>query len=940
MAITLTGNDYADLLISYSDLNIISDLSGSEYNITTAETTNFDIIENEIVSNEGVVTPTYSKGFVHPSYGFVDRVVGYDAYIRAEAAQVRGTIRASIDSPILDVNNIAVSCSIDYDTYKKEGEFINSSNFSSYESVYIDLMDNQYLVNKDDDGNRTSQKLEDNQFLPVKKASAKSVALGIIEVSKNEAEYPSYTNYISRPKLISTTEDGSVVEFSFNICKYYGYNQDEIRLFGATRENYLNVINTIKFSIQAQTIEANENKFVKSSLESNIKTKEYEMESNELLQYDLQEPEDDRLSTKLANKIFKKTDINRQIISFKLLKNKKYEFQDGDNVVERYLDVGDEIYIKDELGEYVGLYYDKYGVQIRPKYEIISYEPEWEGVYVVNIEAKQIYETSGGFVFSGLDSNGNITDMEENIVAYMIGDNSSKSSNGYIGYDKEIEIPDEFLSKPVVKIGRYAFYDNDDIEKVTLSENISSIEEYAFSDCSNLYEIVFNENLVSIENNVFSKCKKLNNISLPNSLVKLGNSCFRDCEALSSISIPLSVESFGSNLFKSCISLTSIPLNIKYISDYMFAECTGLVNINDSLPTGNVNNLISIGNGAFYGCSNILSVDLSLKGYSKIGAEAFRKCSMLKTFVAGSVSNIGQYCFAECKNLENVSLSTGLVDIKDYTFYNCLKLSSILIPNGVETIGESAFNNCHELQTVSIPNSVKSIESKAFFNTHKLKNITIGTGLSKLSKDAFFVSESIGLNANIVRISPIHIETFTIDSGNPYIGSDGYCVYEKQGTYLFAYNVPEGSYSVPNGIITIPDNIFNNSQITELTIPDSVEIISKGSFSNSKNLTSVNIGSGTAVIGDFAFQGCSNLKTLNIGSGVQNIGDWIISGANQDIVVKMYATTPPALKSVTSLARFSYNGVIGAPLSIEVPASSVDLYKNAPKWNYYINFIN
>jgi len=88
----------------------------------------------------------------------------------------------------------------------------------------------------------------------------------------------------------------------------------------------------------------------------------------------------------------------------------------------------------------------------------------------------------------------------------------------------EMVLPESYHGKSY-KIYEHAFYDRDEITKVTLSNGVTEIGNYAFMMCGNLEEI-----------------------SLGNSLVKIGDHVFEDT-ALKSISIPDSVEHIGWETF-------------------------------------------------------------------------------------------------------------------------------------------------------------------------------------------------------------------------------------------------------------------------------------------------------------------------------------------------------------------------------------------------------
>lgn len=85
-------------------------------------------------------------------------------------------------------------------------------------------------------------------------------------------------------------------------------------------------------------------------------------------------------------------------------------------------------------------------------------------------------------VFTGLDSSGNATTNDSEIVSYMIGDGSSTSGNGLKEKDIKsvIEIPEVYNGKDVIKIGTNAFKSSENIVKCNISDNVKTIVGGAF----------------------------------------------------------------------------------------------------------------------------------------------------------------------------------------------------------------------------------------------------------------------------------------------------------------------------------------------------------------------------------------------------------------------------------------------------------------------------
>lgn len=77
---------------------------------------------------------------------------------------------------------------------------------------------------------------------------------------------------------------------------------------------------------------------------------------------------------------------------------------------------------------------------------------------------------------------------------------------------------------------------------------------------------------------------------------------------------------------------------------------------------------------------------------------AFQSCSNLVRVIMEGGDTIGTGAFAECKKLEQVSLSKNLKCIGYKCFYNCYNISSeLIIPASCEWIGAYAFEYCHKI---------------------------------------------------------------------------------------------------------------------------------------------------------------------------------------------------------------------------------------------------
>ncbi len=77
--------------------------------------------------------------------------------------------------------------------------------------------------------------------------------------------------------------------------------------------------------------------------------------------------------------------------------------------------------------------------------------------------------------------------------------------------------------------------------------------------------------------------------------------------------------------------------------------------------------------------------------------------------------------------------------------------------------------------------------------------------------------------------------------------------------------------STYNGTIVSKIISFENSNFKNITIPDSVDTIGEGAFSNCKNLESIELPNKITKIAKNTFYGCSNLKNISIPNSVDSV---------------------------------------------------------------------
>lgn len=263
---------------------------------------------------------------------------------------------------------------------------------------------------------------------------------------------------------------------------------------------------------------------------------------------------------------------------------------------------------------------------------------------------------------------------------------------------REIDVEGTFAyggrNYTVTTIGKEAFSQHIEIEKVTLPNTVKAINEKAFASCTNLKEIELGASLEHIGPFAFSSCESLTDITLPDGITAIRLYAFQNCKSLTNINLPNSITTFEQGCFMGCEKLTSatLPSNIKRIEKETFKGCKSLEHVD--LPDG----ITFIGYYAFASCKSLTSIVLP-ENIEEID-EAFSSCTSLTGIVIPkSLKKISGYAFLGCTAMKSVEYNA----IRSESFGECFpeSVETVTIGSDVEYIPLSLFNKSQVLTTVN-----------------------------------------------------------------------------------------------------------------------------------------------------------------------------------------------------------------------------------------------
>ena len=519
--------------------------------------------------------------------------------------------------------------------------------------------------------------------------------------------------------------------------------------------------------------------------------------------------------------------------------------------------------------------------------------------------------TIGEFVFTYCVS------LEEIIVDEQ--STSFKSSNGVLyTFNGETlvqypiaktDISYEML--PTVKtIGRYAFYTNNQLERIHLPEEVETIHIFAFGFCNQLTTVRMPQTISEINYHAFYRCFALTSVYFGGyeEPSKCNEYAFYDCMDLKNVTVDdmYEGESFcgeeveyvddeGNHILKGKCGEKSTDCSYRLVIEKgdLTLKGNGPMSsyVQNTIPWGKyaktivtvtLEGITTISNYSFYGFVMMKEVSIP-SSVTSIGMHVFDDCPLLESINVDSENN--QYSsvdgvlfdkrqttivrYPQGKKLSQYTLPDDVLILGDSSFTEAT-LTDIVFPASLTTIGEEACMSMKSLTTVTIPASVEYIGENAFascWNLTSVHYLGISNPLFARSDPFSDCSEyfQVYVPSNYQSImfcnhDCIYSQTETSSIKTGKCGATPKeCHYEYHYNEKMLYIKGNGHMNKYHQLIERPWHWYYN-HMSVVHFDDGVQSIGQQAFREILSLEEVYISSSVQQIGSNAFYNIPNLK--------------------------------------------------------------------------------
>ena len=229
----------------------------------------------------------------------------------------------------------------------------------------------------------------------------------------------------------------------------------------------------------------------------------------------------------------------------------------------------------------------------------------------------------------------------------------------------------EYKINPKTKIiGKHAFFMCNNLRKIHIPQSVIKMENNPFSGCENL-ELENASFEYNVENGVIYDADYSSVIGCLNStgtdrlvlrnVNRICRNSFWNCKGIKTIVLPESLQAIGYNPFVGCSNIEFVSQSPAFVVEngvLYNADKSTLICWPAKLARGEIHipqTVTKLERGAFSGCTDM--TEINLHNVYVVSKTCFTNCdSLKKVYCSDLVSYIGEWAFAHCKNLKELSV--------------------------------------------------------------------------------------------------------------------------------------------------------------------------------------------------------------------------------------------------------------------------------------------
>ena len=283
----------------------------------------------------------------------------------------------------------------------------------------------------------------------------------------------------------------------------------------------------------------------------------------------------------------------------------------------------------------------------------------------------------------------------------VIPDDGSVTSIGDRAFSYHTGLVSLVVPDSVTYLGYGVFVRCTNLKHLTLSHNIEDYD--SFLEMGDFHNLTFNQYdnayYIGDEHNPYLFLVKAVNEEITSCVIHedtrfIGDSAFLYCKKLTHVTMGKNVRKISSLAFWGCESLISIyiPANVTYVSSIAFAYTPALEHIT-----------VAAENKVYWGRDNCL-IERATKTLV-LGC----KNSIIPNY--GEVVTIGYGAFMGCSDMTSLDIPAYVEGIDKNAFEDCTELTDLTIGGRLRTVDFQAFTGCENIQTITYRGSISTIRS-------------------------------------------------------------------------------------------------------------------------------------------------------------------------------------------------------------------------------------